>query len=167
MQFSTKVELPVKEIEISHRNHIMLVGSCFAGNIGKKLQERKFNIECNPFGVQYNPFSISAVLKRIAEGTPFTEKSPELLEHGGRWHSIMHHSDFSRNSREKLLECINDRLESAHTMSKECDTVVVTFGTAYTYTRNSDGIIAGNCHKLPAREFTRTLMGVHPHAKGS
>ena len=138
----------------------MLVGSCFAGNIGKKLQERKFNIECNPFGVQYNPFSISAVLKRIAEGTPFTEESPELLEHGGRWHSIMHHSDFSRNSREELLECINGRLECAHKMSRECDTVIVTFGTAYTYTRNSDGVIAGNCHKLPAREFTRKLMGV-------
>ena len=68
MQFSTKVELPVKEIEISHKNRIILAGSCFAGNIGKKLQERKFNIEYNPFGVQYNPFSISAVLKRIAEG---------------------------------------------------------------------------------------------------
>lgn len=160
MQFSTKVELPVKEIEISHKNRIILAGSCFAGNIGKKLQERKFNIECNPFGVQYNPFSISAVLKRIADGTLFTEESPELFEHGGRWHSIMHHSDFSRNSREELLECINGRLECAHKMSRECDTVIVTFGTAYTYTRNSDGVIAGNCHKLPAREFTRKLKGV-------
>ena len=37
MQFSTKVELPVKEIEISYKNRIILAGSCFAGNIGKKL----------------------------------------------------------------------------------------------------------------------------------
>ena len=160
MQFFTKVELPVKEIEISHKSRIILIGSCFAGNIGKKLQERKFNIEHNPFGVQYNPRSISAVLTRIAQGEPFTAESHEIFEHGGRWHSIMHHSDFSRNTKEELLECINSNLERAHAMSKACDTVIVTFGTAYTYTRNSNGTTAGNCHKLPAKEFTRSLMGI-------
>ena len=103
MQFFTKVELPVKEIEISHKSRIILIGSCFAGNIGKKLQERKFNIEHNPFGVQYNPRSISAVLTRIAQGEPFTAESHEIFRHGGRWHSIMHHSDFSRNTKEDLL----------------------------------------------------------------
>lgn len=160
MQFTTKVELPVKEIDISHKSRIILVGSCFAGNIGRKLQERRFNIEANPFGVQYNPLSISAVLTRIAQGEPFTADSPEIFEHSGKWHSIMHHSDFSRGNKEELLDCINSRLLKAHAMSRSCDTVVVTFGTAYTYTRNSDGTVAGNCHKLPAKEFTRSLMGI-------
>ena len=160
MQFTTKVELPVREIDISHKSHIILVGSCFAGNIGKKLHERKFDINANPFGVQYNPFSISAVLTRIAKGEPFTEESPEIFEHGGKWHSIMHHSDFSRNGKKELLDCINSHLMKAHAMSRKCDTVIVTFGTAYTYTHNCDGMIAGNCHKLPAREFTRSLMDI-------
>ena len=160
MLFTTKTELPTKELGITHATRMILIGSCFAGNIGKKLQERKFPIEPNSFGVQYNPLSISVALRRIAAGEPFNETSPELFEFGGKWHSIMHHSDFSRNSKTELLEHLNGRLKQANAMAKGCDIIIVTFGTAYTYTRNSDGIVAGNCHKLPAKEFSRRLLGI-------
>lgn len=160
MQFTTGIELPVNEIDISHNKSIVFIGSCFAENIGKKLQDRKFNIEVNPFGVQYNPFSVSAVLKRVASGALFTQESREIFSHNGKWHSIMHHSDFSRNTKEELLEHINDRLMEAHTVATRCDVIVVTFGTAYTYTRNSDNMIVGNCHKLPAKDFTRRLSDI-------
>lgn len=159
MQFVTPVALPLKELEITHNSRVMLIGSCFAGNIGKRMEERKFAIDTNPFGVQYNPFSIAAVLKRIASGTYFTPASPEIFEHNGLWHSIMHHSVFSRLTKEELLECINKSLEHSHSMAGRCDIVIVTFGTAYVYTRKSDGAIAGNCHKLPGKDFERRLLG--------
>jgi hypothetical protein len=124
------------------------------------LQERKFRIEANPFGTQYNPLSINRVLRRIAEGNIFGAESPELFMHNGKWHSIMHHSDFSRDTKERLLECINARLAQAHSIARECDIAILTLGTAYAYIRKSDNTVAGNCHKLPAREFTRKLMGV-------
>ncbi len=160
MLFTTPVKLPTGEITLSHSSKILLAGSCFATNIGNKLRERKFDIECNPFGVQYNPLSISAVLRRIASGELFGETSPELFEHGNRWHSIMHHSDFSRNSKEELTDCINDRLLTAYNAVQRCDTVILTFGTAYVYTRKSDKVIAGNCHKLPANDFERRRLGI-------
>ena len=160
MQFTTKTVLPAGEMVISHRDKIILIGSCFAGNIGRRLMERKFKLCSNPFGVQYNPLSIAQVLRRVASGEPFGEHSPEIFEHSGKWHSIMHHSDFSRSSRDELLECINGSLAQAHAMAGECSVVVVTLGTAYVYTRKSDGCIAGNCHKLPGRDFDRRLLGV-------
>lgn len=160
MQFTTKTGLPVGEISISHRDNIILIGSCFAGNIAGRLKERKFNISSNPFGVQYNPLSIARVLNRVVACEPFGEHSPEIFEHNGKWHSIMHHGDFSRASKEELLECINSSLVGANAMVGKCSVVVVTFGTAYVYTRKSDGCVAGNCHKLPGVDFDRRLLGV-------
>ena len=160
MQFTTPVTLPGNGPDISHTSRIILVGSCFADNIGKRLQDRKFNICANPFGVQYNPLSIATVLKRVFYGETFTENSCEIFEHGGMWHSILHHSVFSQASREKLLSVINQELIKAHNMAQGCDTVVLTFGTAYTYRRKSDGIVAGNCHKLPGNLFDRRLLEI-------
>ena len=160
MFFTTPVELPCGTLEISHKSKLMLIGSCFANNIGSALLDKKFNVDVNPFGVQYNPLSIATVLTRIVDGTLFNANSPEIFEHNGKWHSILHHSDFSRNSKEALIECINERLLRAHRAIKECDTIIITLGTAYAYTRNSDNAVAGNCHKLPGSCFTRSLLGI-------
>ena len=160
MFFTTPVELPCGTFEISHRSRLLLVGSCFAGNIGAALLDKKFNVDINPFGVQYNPLSIATVLTRIVDGTPFGDDSPELFEHNGKWHSILHHSDFSRDSRETLIECINNRLLMAHDAIGGCNTIIVTLGTAYAYTRNSDNAVVGNCHKLPGNCFTRSLLSI-------
>ena len=159
-RFRTTIELPEGEHNITHRSNILLAGSCFASNIGAKLAERKFNIGINPFGVLYNPLSISAMFERIIDGRLFGTDSPELVEHGGKWHSILHHGDFSRNTKEELLHVINNGIEESHNKIKECDTVIITLGTAYAYTRKSDNTIVGNCHKLPADTFTRRLLGI-------
>ena len=160
MFFSTPVELPCGTMDISHRSRLILIGSCFAGNIGAALLDKKFNVDINPFGVQYNPLSIATVLTRIVDGTPFGDDSPELFEHNGKWHSILHHSDFSHGSKNELIKGINDRLLKAHEAIGVCDTIIITLGTAYAYTRNSDNSVVGNCHKLPGNCFTRALLGI-------
>lgn len=159
-RFRTAVELPSGTLEITHKSHLLLAGSCFAGNIGNMLAERKFNIEANPFGVLYNPVSISAMLERIAKGEMFTEDSPELFEHNGSWHSILHHSDFSCKTKEELLSTLNSRMVQSHKMANECDIAIITFGTAYVYTLKSNNTIVGNCHKLPGNMFERWLLTI-------
>ena len=75
MIFTTPVELLAGTMEISHRSRLLLIGSCFADNIGRMLQRNKFNIDTSPFGVQYNPMSIATVLTRIADGDLFSSGS--------------------------------------------------------------------------------------------
>lgn len=159
-RFMTPVELPAGTMEITHKNKLLLAGSCFASNIGMLLAERKFNIETNPFGVLYNPLSLSVMLNRIAKGEPFTESSAELFEHNGAWHSILHHSDFSCRTKEQLIERLNSSMHESNRMSKECDTVIITFGTAYVYTLKSCNAVAGNCHKLPGNMFERRMLSI-------
>lgn len=160
MQLTTPVNIPAGGLEIGHSSRILLLGSCFAQNIGNRLAAYKFNVCSNPFGIAYNPLSIATILDRILTGEEFREDSPELLESNGKWHSILHHSDFSRNSREELLHTVNSALAKAKEQLDRCDIITVTFGTAYVYTRCSDGLIVSNCHKLPAKMFNRRLLSI-------
>ncbi len=160
MQLSTIVELPIKRLTISHRNEILLLGSCFANNIGTKLIERKFNADVNPFGILYNPLSIATALNRIVDGVPFDANSPELQYYGNKWHSMLHHGDFSHKECSEMLTLINSRLMQAHERVKRCSLLMITFGTSYVYRRLADNMVVGNCHKLPATMFKRELLDV-------
>ena len=62
MDFRTLVDLPVKQLKINHSHKIMMLGSCFAENIGRKLQENKFRCDINPYGVLYNPCSLASAM---------------------------------------------------------------------------------------------------------
>ena len=160
MQFTTPIEIPTSPARITHKSNIILAGSCFAENIGGKLAERKFNICINPFGILYNPLSITAMLERIAKCELFTAESPEIFKHNEKWHSHLHHGDFSRSTKEELLTGINAAIDVAHKKVSTCDYVILTLGTAYAYYLNSNNNIVGNCHKLPGNLFTRRMLDI-------
>ncbi len=160
MRFTTEVSLPLNELDISHIANIMLMGSCFAQNIGQRLLDHKFNVDVNPFGIMYNPLSIATSLQRIVDGAVFDEMSSEIFAHNSMWHSFLHHGDFSRRSKEELLCAINGRLQASKTMLAQCDVLMLTLGTAYVYRLADNGAVVGNCHKLPQKMFTRSLLSV-------
>ena len=160
MQLITPVEPQKSPITITHRSGILLLGSCFAQNIGNRLTGYKFNACINPFGIIYNPLSISTALHRICSGKEFDAQEPLFFEYNGKWHSALHHGDFSRDSAAELADAVNDSLRKAHAMIKEAEVVVITFGTAYAYERTCDNVVVGNCHKLPASHFTRRLLSI-------
>ncbi len=44
MKLSTTVTIPASDVSVEHQNPILLIGSCFSQNIGKKLIENKFDV---------------------------------------------------------------------------------------------------------------------------
>ena len=85
MNFRTAINFPGNLGYIDHRQQILLLGSCFAKNIGLWLQQRKFNVDINPFGTLYNPLSIAQSWERIVEGKAIIEN--ELFAFNNLWHS--------------------------------------------------------------------------------
>ena len=158
MNFRTLVELPEKEVKISHSERIMLWGSCFVENIGKLLEESKFRCEVNPLGILYNPISIAESLQQVLDGKVYVET--DLFQANGMWHSWMHHSDFSSCSSEKCLRRINDGILTVSESLSGTDWLVVTWGTAYVYSLQQTGMIVGNCHKQPEKLFFRQRLEV-------
>ena len=158
MDFRTVIDFPPQSGYLDHRQHILLLGSCFVENIGGWLRQRKFDVDINPFGTLYNPESVARSWERIATGEPLT--GDQLFSQNGVWHSYAHHSRFSQSDKTAMLSAINDRIEKAHARLQETDRIIITWGSAYVYRLKTTGEVVANCHKQPAALFDRTLLSV-------
>mgnify|MGYP005838351653 CR=1 FL=1 len=158
MKFRTEISPEKSGLRIGYNTPLFFTGSCFSEEIGSYLERGKFDILINPFGVLYNPASVSDSLGRIIEGRKFTEK--DLFEYRDRFLSLSHDTSFSGESPEDVLKSINSNLEIAGTKLKNAYFLFVTFGTARVYRLKSSGRIVSNCHKIPAQEFKREVLSV-------
>lgn len=158
MNLHTPVELPPGLPQINHAQRLLLMGSCFAENIGMLLAESKFGVDLNPFGILYNPLSVSAALREAWSGKVYTEA--DLFFYRECWHSPMHHGAFSAATPQETLRNINRRLSSLRQETACPDWLILTFGTAYVYERKDTGQVVANCHKQPERMFTRRRLTV-------
>ncbi len=152
-KFFTQVEIGETGWRMGYKDRILMLGSCFTENMGEKLQQLKFQVDLNPFGVIYNPLSVAQSLRRLLIGKPYTKE--DLFEHQGTWGSFDHHSRFSATSPEEALEKINNRLEQSSVFLKEAGCLIITFGTAWVYELKATGDLVANCHKFPASDFKR------------
>lgn len=156
MDLHTPVTLPPHAITLETDSKVMMLGSCFAENVGGQLQMRMGNdkVDVNPFGVLYNPASIAQALRLLMRSDSKSIATDEkYIFHGqdGAWHSWLHSSHFSDTTKEGCLEKITSRLSSAKAMLKEAALLCMTFGTTRHYVH--DDIIVANCHKEPQRRF--------------
>lgn len=164
MDFRTLVELPTKQLEINHSHQILMLGSCFAENIGRKLVENKFHCDINPYGVLYNPYSLASSMCEVDCEKVYTED--DLFFWQGQWHSPMHHSSFSDESKEVCLRRINERIRQTFEELKTLGYVIITYGTAYLYESKETGKVVGNCHKLSEKNFNRYCVDDLEELKG-
>ena len=156
MEFRTLVQLPESQPKITHRHPMLLIGSCFSENLGKRLACYKFNCAVNPYGILYNPFSIAKALDEIARNRHYTED--DLFYWNGQWHSNMHHTSFSHESKETCLQLINEHIQRAHNLLEQAKYLIITYGTAYYYETADTHEVAGNCHKRPDKAFQRKII---------
>ena len=152
MELTTKVNIQASEKKIGYQDSILLLGSCFADNIGDKFSEHYFQATVNPYGTLYNPASIATSL------LPISSNLLPVCYHNGLWHSMMHHGSFSHTNKEEVLRRCQESREVMSNALKEASTIIITFGTAWVYEWN--GEVVANCHKLPANQFNRTRLTV-------
>ncbi len=152
----TPVSIPSSPWKIGYKDSILLLGSCFADSMSGKLHEHYFRVEDNPFGVLYNPSSIATAIAMASQGVRIEPQ--DLVEHGGMWHSMVHHGQFSDVDKHKVLERCNASIEVLRNALQHATVITITFGTAWVY--EYEGKVVGNCHKLPANSFLRRRMTV-------
>ncbi len=158
MKLQTPVEISSIPDLISHRDKLLLIGSCFAGNIGKLLAEGKFDCDLNPMGILYNPLSIAQAVQQLRSGKEYVAE--DLFHYRESWHSFMHHSSFSDEDPQKVLDKINGRIRQGNRSLREASWMIVTLGSAWVYEHLLTGEVVGNCHKLPEKEFHRRRLTV-------
>lgn len=155
-QYYTAVSIKDLGWKIDHQSKLMLVGSCFAENIGQRMLQLKFQVDLNPFGTLYNPQSIAKSLRLLMDGKTYTQA--DLVEHDGVWHSFDHHSRFSSTNQQQTLDGINEQLSRSAKHLKESEFLILSLGTAWIFELKRTGQIVSNCHKLPATGFKRLRL---------
>ena len=143
---------------MGYRHQSLMIGSCFAENIGNYLQERCLPVTVNPFGIQYNPLSIADCLEQLMSRKNFTENDLSLSN--GLYSSFSHHGRFSGSDPVKVLSRINSEAAEAFIHLKNATHLFITFGTSWVFQHRQSGKVVSNCHKLPAAMFNHYRLSV-------
>ena len=165
MKLQTPVEVKAGQVTFSPSDKIMVLGSCFADNIGQKMKNIGMDAMVNPFGTLYNPASISYAVDRLKSGTPFSASECRMMGSGaGMVCSFSHHTSFARKSEEEFLAHANAVLSDASDFFRSCSLLIITLGTSWCYKHVADDRIVSNCLKRDAKEFIRLRLGVEDSA---
>ncbi len=156
MKLLTEVALPEYPFKLDHQMPVLLMGSCFTENIGRQLERYLLPVCTNPFGVTYNPLSVKKNLEALMQKKAY--KEDELNLHNDLWFSFDHYTGFSSPDRDVALDQINRSFHEAKEILKNAGILILTWGTSWVYRYKETGQVVCNCHKIPAKEFTRTQL---------
>lgn len=158
MQLQTLIPLSPQQPSIDYHSKVVLLGSCFAENIGAKLDYFKFQNVQNPFGVIFNPASMEKLLHRVLNGTPFSDQ--DVFLHNEQWHSYEVHSRCSSSNKKEMITNLNRGLEDLESWIRTASHIILTLGSAWVYRSIKTTEIVANCHKVPQKEFSKELLSI-------
>ncbi|WP_271855650.1 GSCFA domain-containing protein [Patiriisocius marinus] len=156
MKLQTTIPFKPERNQIDYSSKVLLLGSCFAENIGAKLNYFKFQNTLNPFGILFHPIAIERGITRALNEVHYTEE--DVFFENERWHCFEAHSQLSSVSKETLLEQLNAALHTLKQSLEAASHIVLTFGTAWVYRFIETDAIVANCHKVPQRKFLKELL---------
>jgi hypothetical protein len=159
MNFQTKIPLSRQSHNlIDYTSNILLLGSCFAENIGNKLEYFKFQNTLNPFGILFHPVAIENLITRAINLDYYSEE--ELFNHNEIWHCFDAHSQLSSMTQNELLISLNVAIDSTHKLLKDVTHIIITLGTAWVYRHIETDRLVASCHKVPQTKFLKELLSV-------
>ena len=159
MKLQTHISLSknIKNL-IDYNSKVILLGSCFSDNIGKKLRYHKFQSVLNPFGILFHPKAIESVIKNVITKKEYTEE--DVFFFNERWQSFTTHSKLSASSKEEALNQLNQASALINTALKSSTHIIITLGTSWVYRFLASGKIVANCHKVPQHKFKKELLPI-------
>ncbi len=158
MKFRTEIEIGKVGVTIEPDSKLLFMGSCFATNIGTECTNRGFSTLINPFGVTYNPRSLTEILRLLDRNEKVNENNFRYVN--GSWCSMLNHSTFNSKSRDGLVTNVNRAVIEGHEYLKTATHLFITLGTAWVYYDKELECVVNNCHKIPEAKFNRGRLTV-------
>ena len=156
MKFRTEIPLAPSSDVFGYNDSIVLLGSCFAQQIGDKLAYHQFQQTTNPFGVVFHPLALVPLIRRAIQGEPYKEE--DIFYANERWQSF--EAQLAHKEKTPTLQLLNTALEDTRKGLLGASHIFLTLGTAWGYHRKADQKIVANCHKRPQQEFEKRLTTV-------
>lgn len=151
MQFTTPVHILESSQKLVPSSEVLSIGSCFAENMGKRMENLPLQILNQPFGTLFHP---NAILKALQ-----TDKlsSIELVNQQGIWLHPDYHSSLCAADPSDLMDLIQQRQQSVKKSLTQCQFLLITWGTAYYYWDKKLKRPIANCHKQAAISFEKRI----------
>ncbi|MHA8061379.1 GSCFA domain-containing protein [Aquirufa beregesia] len=151
MLFTTSFSIPESSHKWEPDTQALSIGSCFAENMGKRMENLPINIINQPFGTLFHP---NAILKALQ-----TDKlSPiELVNQQGIWLHPDYHSSLCATDPSDLMELIQQRQQIVKKSLGQSQFLLITWGTAYYYWDKKLKRPIANCHKQAANSFEKRI----------
>ena len=140
--------------QIDTNAKILFMGSCFAERIGFQLANENTRIEVNPLGIMYNPITLN---RNLVFNTQINESDIISVPNKGFCHWDFH-GKFRANSRELLIQKLNQEIQQTKQILNKIDYLFLTWGNAWSWTLIEHERLVGNCHKQPHQNFRRSLL---------
>jgi len=158
MNFRTQIPQQNVHNQIDHDSKVLLIGSCFTENIGKKFEYFKFQNSTNPFGILFHPRAIENFILNAINQKEYT--NDDVFFHNERWHCFDAHSELSDASKENLLLNLNSTIRFTFQQINNSTHLVITLGTSWVYREIASDKIVANCHKIPQKKFLKELLTI-------
>lgn len=157
--FRTVIEAPapIEPLLKLDGGPIVMLGSCFADEMGSRLMQRGYRVVCNPFGPLFNPASLAACVERIAGRQLFTEADLQWSPHG---HPHVWEASASVTACPDPLARLNELVDEAHRALREAQRLFITLGTTRVFVNRITGKVVANCHKYPSATFIEKTLSL-------
>jgi hypothetical protein len=171
MDFMVNIDIKKLPVQITYKDKILLIGSCFTEHIGNSLEELKFSVLQNPNGILFDPHSVSRSLVSYVQNRQYREE--DFFQLNEIWHSWQHHSRYSHTNLQEAVRIVNQSQRKAHEFLKDADWIIITLGSSFSYRltpqpplhpdsyRERGGEPVANCHRAPAQWFKKHLMTIN------
>ncbi len=162
MNFGLSFSIPESNLNVSHKDDFILLGSCFSDEIADKMKLSGYSVLENPFGVLFHPKAIENVLRSSLRNS--TEVS--IYQRQDLFFSWDSSGKLFSKDKESIKTLINARRESLSERLKRANVLILTFGTAWGYKHKELDFLVGNCHKAPSNLFEKELISVNEILEG-
>ncbi|MCM1153333.1 MAG: GSCFA domain-containing protein [Muribaculum sp.] len=163
MKFRTEYKVTPSPQSLDPHKPILLIGSCFSDNIGRKMQECLWPAIINPCGVLYNPLSIGRTIINALMPKDMQRAIIEknMFQRDGIWLSWLFDSSIWAHTASEYVEKALLAYDIFNRAAHSAQAMIVTLGTAFVYRLVSNGEVVCNCHKQPKDRFERSMLNVH------
>ncbi|MFM8964175.1 MAG: GSCFA domain-containing protein [Sphingomonadales bacterium] len=142
---------------ISHNSKLLLLGSCFSDEIGKKLQENGFLAEVNPGGTIFHPLALSKLLLWALSDQYQPLRIFRRNDVYLSWDLSGTFFTMSEVDLHLKFEALYNQMRTALQSSSH---LFITFGSSWAFTLKADHQIVANCHKASSSQFNKELTAL-------
>ncbi len=159
MEFRTELIYQKSNQSIKVNDNILLIGSCFAEEIGNKLKADSFNTIINPYGITFNPITLAYQLNYTLDGRLNEDHIVQNIDKN--WVSLDFHSKIFSKTKLEFCNVLEEKRIIFLQNLKEANFLFITLGTAHAYKLITSKKIIGNCQKMPSNLFEKQLLEIN------